>query len=96
METSAAQIPQQQHGHRSGKRHKSRRECKKKVLQRFAILFFSGCDVGYLLCLGQQRFPRKPPVSCCNRHRRRWTLVSRLVLANEFLPAIGNGSRPLL
>ena len=40
METSAAQIPQQQHGHRSGKRHKSRRERKKKVLQRFAILFF--------------------------------------------------------
>ena len=77
METSAAQIPQQQHGHRSGKRHKSRRERKKKVLQRFAILFFSGCDVGYLLCLGQQRFPRshRSVVAIATDEGGRWYLV---------------------
>jgi uncharacterized membrane protein len=43
METSAAQIAQQNRHHshrRSGKRHQSRRKRTKKIVQRLAILFF--------------------------------------------------------
>jgi ABC-type Fe3+ transport system permease subunit len=43
METSAAQIAQQNRHHshrRSGKRHQSRRKRTKKILQRLAILLF--------------------------------------------------------
>ena len=99
METSAAQIPQQQRHsdhHRSGERHKSHRKRTKKLLQRIGIVFFLLIVMLAIFYVWVSSGSPEATGQLLQSPSTKVDLISHLVLANEFLSVIGSVSRPLL